>query len=171
MGQVDLLRYLMDDAFAGKGLEESNESQSLMANLATVEQSMWRVAPGGGRRTIESISLHVGACKVMYAEYAFRDGRLDWDSREVQPWPDGEAPMDEAMRWLRDAHAALMTHVVALSDEDLAGRRPANWGELCETRWLLSILLQHDVYHAGEVNHIRSLLDGDDRWRWQMNGG
>ena len=39
-----------------------------------------------------------------------------------------------------------------------------------ETRWLLSRLLQHDSYHAGEVNHLRSLIDGDDRWRWQQQG-
>jgi hypothetical protein len=26
-------------------------------------------------------------------------------------------------------------------------------------------MITHDAYHAGEVNHLRSLLHGDDRWR------
>jgi hypothetical protein len=28
----------------------------------------------------------------------------------------------------------------------------------------------HDAYHAGEINHARSLLDGDDRWRYIQQG-
>ena len=28
----------------------------------------------------------------------------------------------------------------------------------------------HDAYHAGEINHLRSLLDGDDRWRFVQLG-
>ena len=35
-----------------------------------------------------------------------------------------------------------------------------------ETRWLISTIAQHDVYHAGEVNHIRSILASNDGWRW-----
>ena len=53
-----------------------------------------------------------------------------------------------------------------LSEGDLADPRPANCGELKPTRWLISTILQHDTYHAGEINHIRSLLAGQDRWRW-----
>jgi hypothetical protein len=29
-------------------------------------------------------------------------------------------------------------------------------------------MVGHDFYHAGEVNHLRSLLGTDDRWRWQQ---
>jgi hypothetical protein len=28
-------------------------------------------------------------------------------------------------------------------------------------------MMQHDLYHAGEINHIRSLLSGDDRWLFE----
>jgi hypothetical protein len=56
--------------------------------------------------------------------------------------------------------------VRALHDADLEELRPSNWGDLRETRWLISVMLQHDVYHAGEVNHLRSILAADDRWRW-----
>jgi hypothetical protein len=28
-------------------------------------------------------------------------------------------------------------------------------------------MITHDAYHAGEVNHIRSLFSGDDRWMFE----
>ena len=40
-----------------------------------------------------------------------------------------------------------------------------NWGEERATRWIIAAMVTHDAYHAGEINHIRSMLDGDDRWR------
>jgi uncharacterized damage-inducible protein DinB len=168
MSEVGLLVYLMDEAFTGVGIEESNESQSLLPNLATVDAAMWRARPLGTSRSIESITLHVGSCKVMYADYAFGSATLTWGSSEVQPWPDGEAPMSDTLVWLRDTHARLMVHVTSLADADLKVPRLTNWGEQRETRWLLSALLEHDTYHAGEINHLRSLMAGDDRWRWQQ---
>jgi hypothetical protein len=38
-----------------------------------------------------------------------------------------------------------------LSDADLDVPPRANWGELKPTRWLISTILQHDTYHAGEI--------------------
>ena len=35
-GGIDALLVLMDEAFRGAGIEESNESQALLTNLATV---------------------------------------------------------------------------------------------------------------------------------------
>ena len=160
--------YLLDEAFAGRGIEESNESQALLTNLATVGEREWRALPPGAIRTIESIVLHVGACKVMYDDYAFGAGTLQWGEVAVQPWHEGAAPMVEALRWLRESHRHLVDHVAVLSDDDLSRPRLANWGERKETRWILAAMIGHDFYHAGEINHLRSLLGTDDRWRWQQ---
>jgi uncharacterized damage-inducible protein DinB len=166
MTAVDELVYLLEQAFAGVGIEASNESQSLLANLATVDQAQWRVAPTGGERTIGSICLHVGSCIVMYDDYAFGPGRLRWDDPEVQPWARDAAPMSDTIAWLRRGHERFVEHVRALPDEELSAPRLTNWGERRETRWLISTVLQHDTYHAGEINHVRSLLAGSDAWRW-----
>ena len=166
MTAVDEIVYILEEAFAGAGIEESNEAQSLLQNLRSVEPSMWRTVPAGGVRTIESIALHIGSCKVMYDEYAFGPGRLFWGDPDVQPWPAGEAPWKETIAWLEDVHSRFVDHVRALEDEDLGTPRPTNWGELRETRWLISTIAQHDVYHAGEVNHLRSVLSSSDGWRW-----
>jgi hypothetical protein len=163
---VEEYAYLLDEAFRGKGIEESNETQSLLGNLATVDGDAWRAVPPTGTRTIESVVLHVGGCKVMYDEYAFGEQPLTWDDPMLIPWAEGEAPRADAIRWLSDAHERLMRHVRVLRDEELARPRRTNWGEDRETRWLLSTLLQHDAYHAGEINHLRALVTSDDGWKW-----
>jgi hypothetical protein len=30
-------------------------------------------------------------------------------------------------------------------------------GTPIETRWIIMIMMQHDLYHAGVINHIRAL--------------
>jgi hypothetical protein len=169
---LDTVLYLMDEAFRGPGLEESNEAQALLPNLATVTDAIWRMRPLGVERSIEAITMHVGACKVMYDDYAFGGGTLRFGQPPAEPWPDGRAPKDEVIAWLQETHQVLVDHATALKDDDeLRKPRKTNWGEDRETRWILSTMLQHDLYHAGEINHLRSQLLGDDRWRWQQQQG
>lgn len=168
---VDALLHLLDEAFEGRGIEESNESQALLTNLATVDESSWRARAPGATRTIESMVLHVGACKIMYDDYAFGPGTLRFATPEVEPWRDGESEMAEVIPWLETAQQRLVDHVAALADDaELDVPRPTNWGELRPTRWIVAAMITHDAYHAGEINHLRSLLGPDDRWRFQQLG-
>jgi hypothetical protein len=160
--------YLLDEAFEGRGIEESNESQALLTNLTTVTEAEWRATVPAATRTIESMVLHLGACKIMYDDYAFGSGTKQWGTPEVEGWIDTDAPMAEAIAWLRDAHRPFRDHVAALTDDDLDRPRMTNWGEERPTRWIVAAIIGHDFYHAGEINHLRSLLGSDDRWRWQQ---
>jgi DinB superfamily len=154
----------MELAFGEAGVK-TDESQALLQNLTSVPEQLWRALPNGAARTIESMVLHVGSCKVMYADYAFHEGTLDWADRQVQPWREGEAPMAEALEWLAGVHGQLVSDVGALADDgELDRLRPTNWGEEWLTRSIIGAMITHDSYHAGEINHIRSLLNGDDRW-------
>jgi hypothetical protein len=161
---IETLLGLMALAFGEPGVEVE-ESQALLPNLATVPDDRWRALPPGASRTIESIVLHVGSCKVMYADYAFHDGTLTFDDSRVQPWPEGQAPMTEAIPWLVEVHGRLVSNVDALGDDvDLDRLRRTNWGEDWPTRAIVGAMITHDAYHAGEINHLRSLLGTDDRW-------
>jgi uncharacterized damage-inducible protein DinB len=163
--------YLLDEAFRGLGIEESNESQALMPNLRSVPDDRWHRLPDGAARSIESIAVHAGTTKLVYGNHAFGDATLRFDMREVQPWPTGEAEMAEVLPWLEQIHDGFVAHVTALADDDeLEALRPANWGELKPTRWLIAAMITHDAYHAGEINHLRSLMGDDDRWRFQQLG-
>ena len=55
--------------------------------------------------------LHVAACKVMYDDYAFGPGTKQWGTPEVEGWVGTDAPMTEAIDWLREAHRPFRDHV------------------------------------------------------------
>ncbi len=53
---IDELCLLLDEAFRGAGIEETNESQALLPNLETVPPDHWRAVAHGGVRTIADIA-------------------------------------------------------------------------------------------------------------------
>jgi uncharacterized damage-inducible protein DinB len=170
-GGIEALLHLLDEAFRGRGVEASNERQALLTNLASVPATAWTALPAGASRSIEAIAVHVGACKIMYDDYAFGPGSLTFGTPEVEPWSAGTAPPDAVMAWLEAADSRLAEHVAGLSDDDeLEQDRMTNWGELRPTRWIVAAMVTHDACHAGEINHLRSRLEGDDRWRFQHLG-
>ena len=166
MTAIDELVYVLQEAFSGAGIEESNEGQSFMQNLLSVEGSMWRTVPEGGVRTIESIALHVGSCKVMYDEYAFGPGRCPGATPRSNPGRPARRRSRRRSGGSRTCTDGSWNTFVRSETTISATPRSTNWGELRETRWLISTIAQHDVYHAGEVNHLRSILAASDAWRW-----
>jgi hypothetical protein len=158
---VAALLFILDESF------EANRWHSLVGNLDGVTLDEWTWLPPGGSRSIRDMVHHVGVCKLMYENHAFGDGSLTWDS--VEPDTAIIAEPASALDWLRVTHARLRGSIAALNDAELAVPRRANWGELYETRWLVTTMIQHDVYHAGEINHLRSPRD-DDRWAHVREG-
>jgi len=168
---IETLLFLLDEAFRGLGLEQTNESQALLPNLRAVPDDAWHRLPEGASRSIESIALHVGSTKLVYGNHAFDDASLRFGEPAVEPWRPGEAEMADVLPWLEQVHRTFVEQVSALADdEELDVARRANWGELRPTRWLIATIITHDAYHAGEINHLRSLMGDDDRWRFQQLG-
>jgi hypothetical protein len=173
---VDELLYLLDRAF------EADGEHSLLGNLRRVGPDDWTWLPPDGSRSIRTLVGHVGACKLMYENHAFGDASLRWQdigAHGGEPPPAGRdwlsvseldarlaavelAAPEPAIAWLRAAHARLRDSVAALDDAELARPRPANWGKLVETRTLIAVMIAHDYYHAGEINHLRALRQRDD---------
>jgi len=75
--------------------------------------------------------------------------------------------MNAVVEWLREGHRRLREHVEALDDDELSKPRRVNWGEMRETRWIIANMIRHDDYHAGEINHIRAVSQGNDPWAWE----
>jgi len=160
---IEQLLYLMDEAFDADGHEHS-----LLANIRSVKDEDWTWVPPGGSRPIFEIVAHVGLCKYIYDNHAFGDGSMRWDRPVSLPGIRREASKDEVVAWLREGQKVLRGNVAALqSDDELLKLRRANWGQEYETRWLISVMIEHDLYHAGEINHIRALSQGNDRWEWE----
>lgn len=160
---IDHYLYLMDEAFSGRG-----DEHPLLTNLESVQDEDWRWLPDGGARSIGDIVAHVGECKYVYDNQAFGDRSMRWDIPGSIPSLQATATKSEALVWLEDGHRSLRASVEALSDDaELLAMRPAPWGQEYETRWIINQMIKHDLYHAGEINHIRSLHHRRDGWAYE----
>ncbi len=168
MGDVAIqqLLYLMDEAFEAHG---EHGEHALLNNLRSVHDNDWRWLPPNGGRSIFDIVQHVGECKYVYDSHAFGDGSMRWDRPATVLTIDIRQTPAEIIEWLRQGQQPLRDHVAALQDDgELLAPRKANWGEEYQTRWLINTMIQHDLYHGGEINHIRSLKQENDKWAWQL---
>ena len=157
---IETLVRLTEDAFDG------DPDHSLLANLRDLREEDWTALPLGAGRAIADVLEHVGWSKWMYEDYAFGPGSMIGDQPPLIPADGARArPHKKLLEWVTEGHHRWMASVRALDDDsELERERLANWGDRLPTRALIRILIAHDFYHAGEINHIRALLHGTDRW-------
>ena len=156
---VQQLLFVLDQAF------EADEWHSVVSNLSSVTAEDWTWYPPGSRRSIRDIVAHVGACKRMYENHAFGDATLRWEDLDAEG-PQILETVPSAVQWLRDGQARLRGSLAGLDDAELSRPRRTNWGEMKEIRWIVEVMIAHDFYHAGEINHLRALRQGNDRWEF-----
>ena len=157
---IATLAWLIEDAFEG------DPAQSLLASLHDLREEDWTAVPPGGGRSVSDILEHVGWSKWMYQDYAFGPANLRGDQPPLVPANGARArPREELLAWLMEGHHRWLASVRALADDaELDRERMTNWGEPLPTRTIIRIMIAHDFYHAGEINHLRALLQGTDRW-------
>ena len=157
---IETLARLGEDAFEG------DSDESLMSNLRDMRGGDWTALPTGADRTIADVLEHVGWAKWMYEDYAFGPGTMRGDQPPLIPAHGATSrPHNELLDWLREGHRRWLTSVRALPDDaELDHERLTNWGDRLPTRDIIRIMIGHDFYHAGEINHARALLQGTDRW-------
>lgn len=142
---------------------------SILWNLHNVKPEEWTQLPPGGGRTIREMVVHLGGTFLMYESHAFGDSSREWGNREIDGIGPGQTP-EEAEVWLRKTHAVLRNSVANLTDDQLANMTKAPWGAEYEVRRIIELMIQHPLYHVGEINHIRALLQGNDDWDHQDMG-
>jgi uncharacterized damage-inducible protein DinB len=160
---IDTLAWLIEEAFDG------DPDHALLANLSDVTDDDWTALPPGAGRSIADILEHVAWAKWMYEDYAFGTGSLRGDRPPLIPAGGARSrPRNELLAWLGEGHHRWLASVRALrNDTELDRDRLTNWGERLPTRVIIRIMIAHDVYHAGEINHLRALIHGTDRWPYE----
>jgi uncharacterized damage-inducible protein DinB len=160
---IETLAWLINDAFEG------DPDQSLLANLRDLREEDWTTLPHGAGRSIADVLEHVGWSKWMYEDYAFGPASMHGDQPPLVPAEGVRSrPHKELLDWLTEGHHRWLASVRALTDDsELERERLTNWGERLPTRVIIRIMIAHDFYHAGEINHIRALLHGSDRWPYE----
>jgi hypothetical protein len=153
--RVSELLELLDEAFQGP------RWHSLLRNLESVAPDDWLWVAPGGQRSIRDIVAHVGACKFMYDNQAFGDGQYTW---EEPPVAGGDVldSIPTAIGWLREGHQRLYRSIAALDDDELSRLRGHHSGIAKETHWIIKTMIEHDLYHSGEINYIRALRQQND---------
>lgn len=156
--RIEEILRLMEDGFEASQF-------SLIACLRSVDAESWTRLPAGGHRPIRDLVYHVGMFKFMYANHAFGDGSYVYERPPATPPPDRLATRASAISWLREGHEYLTGELSRLGDDaELAVERKAHWGAMVPTEVLVTIMLQHDLFHGGEINHARAVLQDQDRW-------
>ena len=157
---IDTLAWLIEEAFDG------DPSHSLLANLRELREEDWTATPAGSGRSIVDILEHLGWSKWMYEDYAFGSVSMRGDQPPLIPVDGARArPRQELLAWLTEGHRRWLASVRALKDDsELDRERLTNWGEQLPTRDIIRMMIAHDFYHAGEINHLRALLQSTDRW-------
>jgi uncharacterized damage-inducible protein DinB len=157
---IDTLARLTEEAFDG------DPSHSLLANLRELREEDWTATPPGSGRSIADILEHVGWSKWMYEDYAFGPASMRGDQPPLIPEGGARSrPQHELLHWLTEGHRRWLASVRSLVDDsELERERLTNWGDRLPTRDIIRIMIAHDFYHAGEINHLRALLQSTDRW-------
>ncbi len=142
---------------------ELKPEHSLMANLSSVTSDNLDTVPPGGGRNLRDIITHCASVKRMHTNHAFGDGELTWWTTWDGDGDVADANFESLMDWLRRSHTEAQEAVRSLAgDAELMAERRTHWGELRDTRLIIDAILIHDVYHAGEINHLRGLLQNQD---------
>jgi hypothetical protein len=153
---VNTLLYLMDNAFV------NSRPHALLNNLGTVTEADYDREHDG--RSIREMVRHLAAAKHVYNNYAFEDASMTWPTMQDRLFATDKSMSDD-IEWLHHGQQVLRASLAALDDADLLTQRPVHMGGTLETRNILSIMIEPDLYHAGEINHLRALMQGTDYWR------
>lgn len=159
-GRVLELAGLLEAAF------RADTEHSVLGSLWTVGDTEWSAKLAEDRRSVREIVRHVATAYHAYSNSAFTDAEPSWER-----WAaigETKVERDGLMAWLTAGHETLMSAVLALEDEDLDAHRRSHWGDLVPTRRILLVVIGHGYYHSGEINHLRSLLQGNDRWDYYV---
>ena len=155
--EIDHTVWLLQRAF-GPGTEHG-----FIQNAFAVPDTLWNEPPVSGRRSAADIAAHVGAGIWVYWSCAF-DEPMQWDASfdRGRRFETKAALLD----WARDGLDRLIASVTALDDDaDLEEPRPVHYSaEPVPTRQILASIMEHCLYHAGEINHVRALLMEADSW-------
>ncbi|GIV02847.1 MAG: hypothetical protein KatS3mg015_1677 [Fimbriimonadales bacterium] len=151
---IELLLQLQDRAF------RSSPWHSLLGSLTGISEEVFNSTP---RRfsgfpwmdgSIRSIVYHVTGDKLVQFSQAFGDGSVTWDSLSI-----AKSDLTTMLRELEAAHEPLVRTLRSLTQDDLS-RKVRTWGgKKMTTLQFFLMLIEHDLYHAGQIRTMRNLLE------------
>ena len=146
----DYLRQQLRSSYRdlAKAIGGLSEAQAREGARAGWRRYRWGVGLDG---SIAGIVWHAAAWKQIFVQ-GLETGIFPAEGDVVPPAADWAG----LQVWLADGQARLEAAFDRLSDDDLAAAR--EWeGETAPVLQLLTYLIEHDIYHAGQVELLRQL--------------
>ena len=104
--------------------------------------------------SIHGTTLHIAVGKMSYGSIGFRNSEIRF--RDLADRLEAFEPSWEAARtFLQEAHEYWTASWADLKDEDLEALHPRHTGEEWPAWKLITTVIQHDAYHAGQIALIR----------------
>jgi uncharacterized damage-inducible protein DinB len=148
---VENLIALLNRSFDG------DNTQSLLGNLAEVRADDWDWLPDGGSRTIRTIFEHAAIAKHIYTDFLFGSGQRTWGDVAVECHNQANGDTAALVEWAREGHRAFIAGMATLQDADLSAITTKWHGARDTKAEVIAVMIQHDCYHAGEINHLRAI--------------
>ena len=156
---VEQLLALVHASFDGDG------AHSLMANVRDLRAEDWDWLPPGAERTIREIFEHAAIAKYLYAEHMFGTAKRSYaDVHGESPLRARPDDTGGLIAWAREGHAAFAAGVASLDDAGLGAPTRRHYGKMDVMDNVVGVMIRHDAYHAGEINHLRALRHRNDAW-------
>lgn len=152
--QVNLLLALQERAF------RCSPWHSLLDSLEGVRSDVFLRAPDQHDGfpwmdgSIRDILYHVTGDKVVQFSHAFGDGSITWENVEI-----ARATVDVMLQQLHQAHAPLVETLSRQTDDTLTKKVRTWGGKIMSIRDFFLMLIEHDLYHAGQIRMLRNLYE------------
>ncbi len=110
--------------------------------------------PGGQAKSAAGILQHLAGCEAWVMELA---------QKGTAPFPPPDPGIDctdkaDLKRCLDGIRSQTLKGLDTMSQERLAEVQKMPWGEEMSVRDLLGFIPQHDVWHAGQIAYIQTIL-------------
>jgi len=133
----------------------------------TPEEASWTPPAYEGfpwmKGSIVEIVFHVGGDSLYQLDYALGERKLTWDKLQ-QRFQEMGGDLEAAIELAEEGYRALKSALESLADEDLKRTYPTPESKGKSERTLrefFRMMVEHYLYHAGQIVYIRSLIKGE----------
>jgi uncharacterized damage-inducible protein DinB len=153
MSEIRRILDQMDRAFAG----EAWHGPSLMQLLGGIDAEDAAAHPVRDAHSIWELVNHIAAWKTIVQHRAAGEAVKDVTADQDWPLPFevSEAAWTRALEDLKESHGQLRAVVEGLGDDQLRQKAP---GEEYSNYFMVHGLIQHDLYHAGQIAILKKAL-------------
>jgi uncharacterized damage-inducible protein DinB len=104
--------------------------------------------------SIRDILYHVTGDKMVQYSQAFGDGSVTWDTLRIS-----RSTLEEMLPELHAAHQPIVEALKSQTSETLAHKVRTWGGKRLTARDFFLMLIEHDLYHAGQIRVLRNLYE------------